>query len=63
MGNERSRTYSWEDPTAVPDELFGTPGLEVMRMMIAGKLPQAAIAETLDFRLVEVDRPAPSSSA
>lgn len=55
MAGERSRTYSWEDPISVPQELVGLPGLDVMRMMVAGELPQAAIARTLDFRLVEVD--------
>ena len=55
MADERTRTYSWEDPASVPRELGGLPGIDVMRMMIAGELPQAAIARTLDFRLVEVD--------
>ena len=55
MADERTRTYSWEDPASVPRELGGLPGIDVMRMMIAGELPQAAIARTLGFRLVEAD--------
>jgi uncharacterized protein (TIGR00369 family) len=53
---ERTRTYSWEDPLAPLGEMAGLTGLEVMRRMIAGELPQPPIAWTLDFRLVEAER-------
>jgi len=56
MGKERSRTYSWEDPLAALGSASGRSGLEVMRMVAAGELPQPPIAMTLDFRLVEVER-------
>ncbi len=55
MGEERSRTYSWEDPVAALDRAAGLSGLEVMRRMAAGELPQPPIARTLGFRLVEAE--------
>ncbi|RZM03201.1 MAG: PaaI family thioesterase [Variovorax sp.] len=39
---------------ARPEEIAGLSGLEVMRAMLAGTLPYAAIARTLDFTIVEV---------
>ena len=53
---ERTRTYSWEDPLALSEELAGRSGLELMQLMAAGELPPPPIANTLDFRLVEVER-------
>ena len=35
--------------------MAGANGLEVMRRMTAGELPPPPIAQTLDFRLVEVE--------
>ena len=56
MGEERSRTYTWEDPLAALARASGLSGLDVMRMVAAGELAQPPIATTLDFRLVEVER-------
>lgn len=53
--SERTRTYSWEDPHDFLGQVAGLPGLEVMLRMAAGELPQPPIAETLGFRLVEVE--------
>jgi uncharacterized protein (TIGR00369 family) len=50
---ERTRTYSWEDPLALRDELASRSGLELMQLMAAGELPPPPIAKTLGFRLVE----------
>jgi len=55
MGEERSRTYSWEDPVAALDRAAGLSGLDVMQRMAAGELPQPPIATTLGFRLVEAE--------
>ena len=55
MADERTRTYSWDDPFAFLGEAAGLPGLEVMRRMVAGELPQPPIAETLGFRLTEAE--------
>ena len=56
MGEERSRTYSWEDPLAAVAEAAELSGLDVMRRMAAGEFPQPPIAQTLGFRLVEAER-------
>jgi len=39
---------------ASPAQIEGKTGLEVMQMMLAGEIPYAAIAKTLDFTVVEV---------
>ncbi len=39
---------------ARPEQIEGKTGLEVMQMMLSGKIPYAAIAKTLDFTIVEV---------
>ena len=56
MTADRTRTYSWDDPLALRDEMAGRSGLELMRMMAAGELSPPPIAQTLGFRLVEADR-------
>lgn len=56
MADVRSRTYSWEDPLAPLAQAAELSGLEVMRRMAAGELPQPPIAQTLGFRLVEAER-------
>ena len=52
----RTRTITWKDPdpTAAAAQRLG--GLEFLRTMIAGELPPPPIAETLGFRLSEVDQ-------
>jgi uncharacterized protein (TIGR00369 family) len=50
----RTRTYGWEDPFALRDVMAGRSGLELMQLMASGELPPPPIANTLDFRLVEV---------
>jgi uncharacterized protein (TIGR00369 family) len=53
---DRSRTYRWEDPVGAIEDAHGLSGLEAIRKIVAGELPQPPIAETLGFRLVEADR-------
>jgi uncharacterized protein (TIGR00369 family) len=53
---DRTRSYSWEDPLALRDEMAGRSGLELMQMMASGELPPPPIANTLGFRLVEATR-------
>jgi uncharacterized protein (TIGR00369 family) len=50
----RERTYSYETAVISPQERRSLSGLEVMQKILAGELPMAAMADTLDFRLVEV---------
>jgi uncharacterized protein (TIGR00369 family) len=38
-----------------PDQVAGLGGLELMRAMLAGRLPAPPIARTLDFLLLEAD--------
>ncbi len=52
---ERTRTYAWDDPFDFLERAMGLTGLEVMQRMVAGQLPQPPIAQTLGFRLVEVE--------
>jgi uncharacterized protein (TIGR00369 family) len=52
---DRTRTYSWHDPLGALEEAAGLSGLDVMRLVVAGQLPQPPIAKTLGFRLVEVE--------
>jgi uncharacterized protein (TIGR00369 family) len=51
----RTRTYSWSDPLAALGEAATLPGLEAMRKIMSGELPPPPIANTLDFRIVEVE--------
>jgi len=51
----RTRTYSWQDPLATARAARGLSGLEFLRKIIAGELPPPPIANTLDYRLLEVD--------
>ncbi len=39
---------------ARPDQIAGKTGLEVMQAMLQGAIPYAAIAQTLDFLIVQV---------
>jgi uncharacterized protein (TIGR00369 family) len=50
---ERSRSYGWDDPAAFAAAAAGRSGLELMRAVVAGELPQAPMAATLGLRLVE----------
>jgi uncharacterized protein (TIGR00369 family) len=53
----RTRTYSWEDPLASLEQMAGSGlnGLDVIRKIMTGDIPPPPIANTLDFRLVEVE--------
>jgi uncharacterized protein (TIGR00369 family) len=53
---ERTRTYSWADPLATLAQSAELSGLEAMRRFVDGELPPPPIANTLDFRLTEVER-------
>jgi uncharacterized protein (TIGR00369 family) len=55
VSDERTRTYSWDDPFAVVEAGTSRSGLEVLRMIVSGELPPPPIAATLDFDLVEVE--------
>ncbi|WP_432189045.1 PaaI family thioesterase [Streptomyces sp. Tue6028] len=50
----RSRTHTWEPPTSYADGA-GRSGLEVLRLCVEGRFPQAPICGTLGFRLVAAE--------
>ncbi len=52
----RERTYTWDDPFALRDQLGAHGGLELMQLMASGEVPPPPIAQTLGFRLVEAAR-------
>ena len=51
----RSRTHTWEDPLASAQAARGLAGLDFLRKIIAGELPQPPIAHTLDYALMEIE--------
>lgn len=51
---ERSRSYAWQDPLATAQAGKALPGIEFLRKIISGELPQPPIANTLGYRLLEV---------
>ena len=56
MADERTRTYSWDDPFALSEAMAGRSGLELMQLMAAGEISPPPIAQTLGFRLVDAER-------
>ena len=55
MAHERTRTYSWDDPSEVVRAGARVSGLELLQRIVAGELPPPPIARTLDFDLVEAE--------
>lgn len=52
----RERTYSWVDPKTYVEAAQGRSGLELFRYLLDHDVPPPPIAQTLGFRLVEVDK-------
>lgn len=52
---EQHRTHTWHPPDAGIAAAAERPALEVFRDMLAGRIPQAPIADTMGFELVAVD--------
>ncbi|MBK9125325.1 MAG: PaaI family thioesterase [Chloroflexi bacterium] len=52
---EFTRTYTYHDPTEAAAVGRTMAGLDYMRALIAGEYPTPPIADTLGYRLVEVD--------
>jgi uncharacterized protein (TIGR00369 family) len=51
----RERTYAWDDPAISAAAAREQDGTEFLRALLAGELPGAPIAHTLDFRPVSVE--------
>jgi uncharacterized protein (TIGR00369 family) len=54
MGGKRTRTVDFDDPSAAASAAEGKSGIELLRELIAGKLPPAPIQATLGMQLSEV---------
>ncbi|MDQ0772102.1 uncharacterized protein (TIGR00369 family) [Streptomyces aurantiacus] len=52
---DRSRTFTWEDPTVSAGAVGKGTGLDFLRDIVAGRLPVPPISETLGFTLEEVE--------
>lgn len=53
---DRTRTYSWDDPFAAFARGTGLSGMEAMTKVMSGEIPAPPMARTLGFDLVEVER-------
>ncbi|RAY11134.1 aromatic compound degradation protein PaaI [Actinomadura craniellae] len=51
----RTRTYEWTDPASLAATALTMSGLDFLRALAAGELPQPPIAATLGFSLLEVE--------
>lgn len=50
--NKRERTHKWADPAALAEKAKSMSGLDFLNAILHGDIPQAPIAETLDFHPV-----------
>lgn len=53
---DRTRTFSWDDPTPFWHKASGKSGLELLQLAIAGELPPPPMARLMDIQLTEVAR-------
>jgi uncharacterized protein (TIGR00369 family) len=53
--SHRTRTFEWDDPVEMASAIAELSGLERMRRVIAGELPQSPIARLMNFRMVEAE--------
>ena len=49
------RTYEWQDHSPFLEAAKTKSGLELMQGILRGELPPATIAQTMNYRLVEVE--------
>lgn len=52
---KRERTHKWDDPSPRSERMATLSGLDVLRLVISGELPQPPMAHLMDIRLVEVE--------
>lgn len=48
-GDDRTRTYTWNDPAPFLAALPTTPGLRLLEQMMSGEIPEPPIARTIGF--------------
>ena len=51
----RERTHSWDDPTPLWEQASTLSGLDALRLVISGELPQPPMARLMDICLIEVE--------
>lgn len=56
MTDARTRTYQWDDPLVTAQRGMQLSGLEYMQAYVRGEYPPAPIAQTLNYRLVAVEK-------
>ena len=49
--NNRTRTYTWDDPLPIAAAAMGASGMEFMQKFTSGEVPMPPIARTLDYTL------------
>ena len=54
MSDERTRTYSWDDPLTHLEEGLQMVGIDYMQAIANGKFPQPPMAQTIGFALAEI---------
>ncbi|MGH9213871.1 MAG: PaaI family thioesterase [Acidimicrobiales bacterium] len=52
---KRTRTYSWDDPATTATAVAQLSGIDLLRRIAAGDLPNAPIAASLGMDVVEVE--------
>ena len=52
----RSRTFGWEDPEVVLNNLRSLSGLEFLKKVAAGEFPPPPMAELMNIQITEVTR-------
>jgi uncharacterized protein (TIGR00369 family) len=55
VAQQRTRTFTWDDPAPAATAALELPGLEAMRAIIDGTLAPPPIAQLLGFTIVEVE--------
>jgi len=50
----RTRTISWEDPSALSEAGQGLSGLEYLQKIVAGELPRPPIGALMNFEITEL---------
>ncbi len=52
---ERSRTFTWEDPTIGSQQALKMQGIDYLKSMLEGKLPAPPLVYTLDFKMKSIE--------
>lgn len=52
---KHDRTYAWDDPAPRSERMATLSGLEVLRLVTSGELPQPPMAHLMAIRLVEIE--------